>query len=259
MLEGLAMHSLAIAILGPAGAGKTMLTKALGEWIEENLGKRIGYINLDPAVEILPYAPDFDARELINARDLMLKEGLDPNGAIVKSIDVLVSKTSEITRTIKQTESDILIVDTPGQVETFLFRQADPYLIRAIRQATPTVAVYLTDPTLGIGGAEIAVATLMSLIVQLRLDVPTVSAISKTDLLTSAHENTLHIELQQVKEKLLKKGKGALAEVCASILDVVGDYVVPSRIVSVSSKTGQGLEDLYKLIHETFCTCGDLT
>lgn len=253
------MHPLAIVILGPAGSGKTRLAKSLGEWIEKNLGKKVGYINLDPAVEVLPYVPDFDARKLVSAKDLMLKGGLGPNGAIVKSVDMLASKGLDIARELSNIKGEVLIADTPGQVETFLFRPAGPSLIRTIKQAAPTIAVYLTDPTLGLGEAEAAVAILMSLIIQLRLDVPTVPAISKADLLTVARGNTTHVELHKIKEKLLREGKGILAEVCASILDLVGDYVVPSRIVMVSSMTGYGLEDLYKLIHETFCTCGDLT
>lgn len=52
---------------------------------------------------------------------------------------------------------------------------------------------------------------------------------------------------------------GVMSELIGKLIDVFIDYAPPVRIVRVSSKTMEGMEDLYSLIHETFCTCGDMT
>ena len=57
--------------IGPAGCGKTSLTKTFGEWSEQELGMSIAYVNLDPGVLDLPYTPDYDVRELVTVDRLM--------------------------------------------------------------------------------------------------------------------------------------------------------------------------------------------
>lgn len=252
--------TLAIVFIGPAGSGKTSLSKALGEWIERNEGLRVAYVNLDPAVEILPYIPHFDARTLVRARDLMVKEGLGPNGAIVKSIDLLAEKSVTVHRRLARLKGDILIVDTPGQSESFIFRPAGPKLLRVIRMVAPAVGVYVTDPTLGLKGTEAAIALMMSLVTQLRLDIDTVPVINKIDLVENRElMETYHLKLSEVKKELEKEGRGVLTDIATGFIELLEQYMQSVRVVAVSAKTGEGLDELYKLVHETFCTCGDLS
>ncbi|MEM4474944.1 MAG: ATP/GTP-binding protein, partial [Fervidicoccaceae archaeon] len=56
-----------VLVVGPAGSGKTTLVKALGDWME-SLGISYCRVNLDPAVEWIPYSPDVDVREFVDAR-----------------------------------------------------------------------------------------------------------------------------------------------------------------------------------------------
>ena len=79
------MPRMIVVLMGPAGSGKTTLTAALGKWIEENQGYNVGYINLDPGAETLPYNPDFDVREWFTVEDIMVKEDLGPNGAMIRA------------------------------------------------------------------------------------------------------------------------------------------------------------------------------
>lgn len=252
--------TLAVVFMGPAGSGKTSLSKALGEWIERNEGLKVAYVNLDPAVEILPYTPHFDARALVSARDLMIKEGLGPNGAIVRSIDLLAEKSVAIYRRLAKLRGDILVVDTPGQSESFIFRPAGPKLLSAIRRVAPAVGVYVTDPTLGLRGTEAAVALMMSLVTQLRLDLETVPVINKVDLVRDrGFMETYHLELSEVRKDLEMEGRGVLTELAAEFIGLLEQYMRSTRVVAVSAVTGEGLDELYKLVHETFCSCGDLS
>ncbi|MEM3269317.1 MAG: ATP/GTP-binding protein, partial [Saccharolobus sp.] len=67
-----------IFILGTAGSGKTTLTKNLQDYLLDN-EMDTAVINLDPAVEKLPYKPDFDVRDYIDTYEVMTTYGLGPN------------------------------------------------------------------------------------------------------------------------------------------------------------------------------------
>jgi len=254
-------HSLIIIFLGPAGAGKTSLTNKLGEWIAGNEGLRVGLINLDPAADYLPYKPDFDVRAYVNALDLMRSEGLGPNGAIVRAVELMALKSSEIIKNILRIRADVLLVDTPGQSEVFLLRSAGPKIISLIKGLAPTVGVYVTDPSLGTSASEAVIVFLMSVITQLRLGIPTLPVINKVDLsdVDSSQEDVITIKLSSIREQLLYEGTGLLSELTHSLLNTLIDYLPAARVLRVSAKTGFGIGQLFKYVHEALCVCGDLT
>ncbi|MEM2823732.1 MAG: ATP/GTP-binding protein, partial [Thermofilaceae archaeon] len=119
-------RSLYLIVIGPAGSGKTTLTAAFGRWIEENQSFRVAYVNLDPGADQLPYRPDVDVREWVTVSQVMREKGLGPNGALVASMEEVYARKSDLMREIANLEAEIVIVDTPGQMELFLFHEAGP-------------------------------------------------------------------------------------------------------------------------------------
>lgn len=57
----------------------------------------------------------------------------------------------------------------------------------------------------------------------------------------------------------MEKEKGVLPEVAGEIFKVMNEYGLARRIAKVSALTGEGTNELYDLLHEVYCTCGDLT
>ena len=58
-MDGEPIVPYAIIVLGTAGSGKTTLTAALADFLLDN-ELDVVTVNLDPAVETLPYKPDID-------------------------------------------------------------------------------------------------------------------------------------------------------------------------------------------------------
>lgn len=83
-----------IVLVGPAGSGKSTLAKALWE-LASSRGPKTIIVNFDPAVEVLPYDPHIDVRNLVSIEDFM-KKGLGPNGALIASVASLVNYVDEI-------------------------------------------------------------------------------------------------------------------------------------------------------------------
>lgn len=170
-----------IVIVGPAGSGKSSLTASLSDVMEEN-GAVIARVNFDPAVEELPYNPEVDVRKYVDYASL-LKKGLGPNGALVSAMNMLVAHINNIREEIYEFNADYVIIDTPGQMEVFAFRQGGPLVLDALIQDEPTATLFLIDAVFMEKPSSIVSGFTLASSVALRLQKPQVNVISKADLL----------------------------------------------------------------------------
>ena len=132
-----------IYITGTAGAGKSLLTSSLVSWYREKSQDAIA-VNLDPGVLTLPYDPDVDIRNSIDMQQIMTDYSLGPNGALIFANDLIASKLNEIQEEIDGTTADFVVVDTPGQIELFAFRESGPFIAKGL-QAESKVLLFLMD------------------------------------------------------------------------------------------------------------------
>ncbi len=246
-----------VVVLGPAGSGKTTLVANYGRWLEEK-GIKVGYVNLDPGADRLPYNADFDIRKYVRVSDVMRKYNLGPNGAFIKSADLMLELRHEIYREIVRIESDYILVDTPGQMELFVFRDNGPEIIGTLRKIGFPVAIVVFDPLLARKPSDLVALKLMATVIQLRLDVDSIPILNKADLEVS-EEVARTLEDEAVLVEALNKESGVRADLAQSLVEVMGYYRQAARLVKVSALTGKGFDELYDIIHEVYCNCGDLT
>ena len=76
-------------VLGPAGSGKSHMTMALYNWINQ-VGYDVISLNLDPGVVRLPYAPDIDVRQFVNYEKIIDKYELNKKRGL--NIDIKVNE-----------------------------------------------------------------------------------------------------------------------------------------------------------------------
>ncbi|MEM2874851.1 MAG: ATP/GTP-binding protein [Candidatus Hadarchaeales archaeon] len=252
------MPPLNIVLLGTAGAGKSALTACFGRWMAENMGREVRFINLDPGCEFTPFTPHFDIREHFTVDRIMREEGLGPNGAMVRASELLKQNVSEISRGINRVGGDIRLLDTPGQMEVFLFH-GGPEMTRLIEGTT--ISLFLTDAEVCRSAAGFVFTGLLGLSIGLRLGVPTISVLNKVDLIGDAVND---IDRMASDESFLRKRaeeeiKGAMADLAIDIAGILPRLLPAARLVKTSAKTGEGMRELYDIVHEVFCACGDLT
>ncbi|KAG0419051.1 GPN-loop GTPase 1 [Dictyocoela roeselum] len=115
-------------VVGMAGSGKTTFCDSLYHWIsEKNLAidsetganRKIFTINLDPAVENTKMPTNIDIRDEIDFTEVMDKYKMGANGAILTSLNLFLISMQKI-----KTDADFLIIDTPGQIEAFVWSGA---------------------------------------------------------------------------------------------------------------------------------------
>ncbi len=170
-----------IALIGPAGSGKSTLTGELSDHIE-SYGASVARVNYDPAAETLSYDPDVDIRDYVKAEDFMA-EGLGPNGALIAAVDSSIEYVYDIKDRLEDINPDYAIIDTPGQLELFAYRVGGPLILDAIAGSYPILTIFLMDATFFDNPASIVSILVLASSVAVRLKKPQINIVSKSDLL----------------------------------------------------------------------------
>lgn len=229
-----------IFFTGTAGSGKTTLVKEFQNYLlDQELDTAI--INLDPAVEKLPYTPDFDVRDYVDAYEVMQRYGLGPNSSLIVSIDLLLSKAVDIKNDIGEIDANYVLVDTPGQVELFAYRDTGRILSSLITGENKAINVFLIDSFLAKDARTYVSLLLLSSAIRFRMNLPQVNALTKIDLLNKK-------QLEQLKtwsngEELID----SLGEIDDYSFELVKTLVesLESSPVPVSAVNNEGLDSLY--------------
>lgn len=236
-----------IVIVGTAGSGKSTLTSALLNYLLDNEVSAIA-VNLDPAVEVLPYTPDVDVRDYVSIYEL-LKEGYGPNAALVESYDRLITRVEELVDEINSVSADCVIIDTPGQMEIFAFRDTGPTIIKSIISDSKSILLFLIDGVQAVDPVNFVSYLFLACSVHFRLVQPQVNVITKIDLLKKQDIDRISSYLEDpsiVIDELYTSGRDLLWS--EDELNVLIDKLMIMDTVLVSSTKMIGFENLYATI-----------
>ncbi|MCX8184581.1 MAG: ATP/GTP-binding protein [Sulfolobales archaeon] len=253
-------------IAGPAGSGKSLLTSTLSTWIER-FEYSVCKVNLDPASELLPYVPDVDAKRYVNARDLMIKRGLGPNGALLASMDELLNYVVDIKTEIEDCRADYVLVDLPGQLEVIAFRLPGPRLLQELAEGSKAAVIFLIDARLVSKMYSAYALLLLALSTTYRLNLPMVLAVNKVDLvvdLTTYSNKKLYEKLYEALPiyRLLSEygecpsvitGESFLdVSVSVQLCEIFRQFIKPPT--PISAREAIGLDDLITEIENVVAT-----
>jgi len=247
-----------LLFLGNAGSGKTSLAYAFNIWIREK-GLSSIICNLDPASEYFPYTPDLDIKKYYDAKRIMIEEGLGPNGSILRAVDLIDENFNEWHDDLLNKKNDFIIYDTPGQLETLLYRDSGISLLSKIGKSGKAVGVYLIESRLSNSPVSLSVVLMQANITKVRLDIPLVLVISKSDLSIRNDIERLILDMKYLEAIIVKEGKGGQKDTAILLCRALSKIPWKQRIVKVSSTLGSGLGELYDIVNEAFCACGDMT
>lgn len=239
--------------IGTAGSGKSTLTSNFRQWMS-NQGLDAITVNLDPGAENLPYSPDVDIRDWISLKEVMKEYNLGPNGAQIACADMLALNTSDIKECIDNFKTEYILMDTPGQLELFVFREAGKYIIEFLNPAQSMVA-YLLDPNLSKTASGFVSQMLLALNTSFRMEKPQVNILSKSDMLS---ENELDLilkwseESDTLQESLLCEKASVYQEISRDILNLIKNFQNQLKVYPTGKEEFKGILDIYTTVQLEF-------
>ena len=233
----------AIFVTGTAGSGKSMLTSKILEYYQTN-GVFASVLNLDPGVESLPYRPDVDVRDYVDIVQIMKQYDLGPNGSMIMANDLIATKIEDIQNEIHGVNPDYLIVDTPGQIELFAYRASGPFFIQNI-DACEKTNIFLYDGTMIVSPSNFISISLLATSIKLRLGLPTINVMTKTDLIPDKIDQVLKWSSDPISlEEELKTLEGETYSLATDILRTLNIGEFAEDLIPISNLTGEGMVNL---------------
>jgi GTPase SAR1 family protein len=233
-----------IFVSGTAGSGKSLLTSKLYDYYTKN-GAFVSVLNLDPAVENIPYSPDIDVRDFVDTLSIMQQYDLGPNGAIVMATDLIASNVDQIKDQVNNVNPDYLIVDTPGQIELFAYRSSGKFLIENLTSEEKT-NIFLFDGALITTPINFVSISLLATSIRLRLNLPTINVLTKTDVIGQNLKNILHwsTSLSTLENAIANETDGETYSLTTNILRGLNLSGFAQGLIPISNVTGDGFVNL---------------
>lgn len=248
-----------IFFVGTAGSGKSTLVGAYKQWLDDQ-GVDSIVVNLDPGADALPYGADVDIREWINLEETMREYSLGPNGAQIVAADLMAANISKMTQIIGTYGCDYVLVDTPGQLELFAFRESSQLIVKAFG-AEDSMIVYLSDPSLCRTPNGFISAMVLGALVEFRLQLPTLNVLSKCDTLSDDDEQRM-LDWYQVSDALygdlMDSDSQPETVIGMELFKAVENAGVFGEMRAVSAQDGTGLEEIYAAAQLNFFGGEDL-
>jgi len=220
------------------------LTSKLNEYYTKN-GAFSAVLNLDPGVENLPYTCDIDVRDYVDIVSVMQQYDLGPNGALVMANDLIASKIDEIQDQVNKVNPDYLIVDTPGQIELFAYRSSGRFLVENISSEDKT-NIFLFDGALITSPVNFVSIALLATSIRLRLNLPTVNVLTKTDIIGAKLNNILKwsTSLSTLENAIADEADGDTYTLTTNILRGLNLSGFAQGLIPISNVTGDGFVNL---------------
>src|SRR5580698_4015240 len=139
------------------GSGKTTFMQRINNYLHTKK-QRPYVLNLDPAVLSVPFEPNIDIRDSINYKEVMKQYNLGPNGGILTSLNLFSTKIDQVlgilekrclppkqeeaptqssTKTETLSRPQHILIDTPGQIEVFVWSASGSILLSALASSFP--------------------------------------------------------------------------------------------------------------------------
>ncbi len=241
-----------IFVLGTAGSGKSELTGTFTRWLEMQ-GEDAMAINLDPGAITIPYSANVDVRDYIKVEALMKEYGLGPNGGLMLASELMLEIIEQLSSDIDDFSPDVALVDTPGQMEMFAFRDVGARIAEEISDEGKGV-LYLFDASICRDPLNYVMNMFLASAVNSGFLLPQVSVLSKADVL---HDELEEIEswgedTANLEEAINSRLTGMNRLISQDMMGVISRLGVEFNPIAFSTRTNLGFNRLYSEISRVF-------
>lgn len=275
---------IAVVCVGMAGSGKTTFMQRINAHLHQN--KQPPYVvNLDPAVQSVPFSANIDIRDSVNYKEVMRQYKLGPNGGILTSLNLFATKVDQVINILEKRTTAVapheegeqtpvpikhIIVDTPGQIEVFVWSASGDILLGALASSFPTVIAYIIDTPRSASTSTFMSNMLYACSIMYKTRLPMILVLNKSDVKDpsfakewmtdfEAFQAALRAEEEsgvpggladgeEVPENMQPgagQGSGYLNSLLHSMSLVLDEFYKHLSVVGVSAVTGDGVDDFF--------------
>jgi GTPase SAR1 family protein len=243
-------------------------------------------INLDPAVHHVPFTPNIDIRDSVNYKEVMKQFNLGPNGGILTSLNLfstkidqvigLLEKRTQAPEPVKEAEQTTvefmtnsgkdkaaspalqqqvkhILVDTPGQIEVFVWSASGEILLSSLASTFPTVIAYIIDTPRTTSTSTFMSNMLYACSILYKTKLPMILVFNKTDAQDAEFAKTWMTDFEAFQTALRDEeenapegnGSGYMGSLLNSMSLVLEEFYKHLSVVGVSSMTGAGISDFF--------------
>ncbi|SZF00032.1 unnamed protein product [Blumeria hordei] len=261
----------AIVCVGMAGSGKTTFMQRINSHLHAKNDPPY-VINLDPAVTNVPFDSNIDIRDSVNYKEVMKSYNLGPNGGILTSLNLFATKIDQIITLLeKRMHPDPakpesipiknILVDTPGQIEVFVWSASGSILLESLASSFPTVIAYIIDTPRTASTSTFMSNMLYACSILYKLKLPMILVFNKTDVKDAEFAKEWMTDFEAFQAALREEsgdseglghesseGSGYMGSLLNSMSLMLEEFYCHLSVVGVSSMTGQGIDDFFEAV-----------
>lgn len=230
-------------------------------------------LNLDPAVLNVPFEANIDIRDSINYRKVMSEYKLGPNGGIMTSLNLFATKVDQIVGYLEKRAAPDpqttarppkhFLVDTPGQIEVFVWSASGSIILESIASSFPTVIAYIIDTPRTSSTSTFMSNMLYACSILYKTKLPMILVFNKTDVRDAEFAKEWMTDFEAFQSALQEEeakgvfggegfggGSGYMANLLNSMSLMLEEFYKHLSFCSVSSMTGDGVEGFFEAVEE---------
>ncbi|KAL1888903.1 hypothetical protein Sste5346_009287 [Sporothrix stenoceras] len=264
----------AIVCVGMAGSGKTTFMQRINAHLHGQQEPPY-VINLDPAVLHVPFDSNIDIRDSVNYKEVMKQYNLGPNGGILTALNLFSTKVDQILNLVeKRTLPDPeqpdkkpvkhVLVDTPGQIEAFVWSASGTILLESLASSFPTVIAYIIDTPRTASTSTFMSNMLYACSILYKTKLPMILVFNKTDIKDASFAKEWMTDFDAFQAALHEDeaknafggaeggdsigGSGYMGSLLNSMSMMLEEFYAHLSVVGVSSMTGQGVDEFFAAV-----------
>lgn len=232
-------------------------------------------VNLDPAVTYSPYQSNIDIRDSVNYKKVMEEYNLGPNGGIMTALNLFTTKVDQVLGLLEKRATPDpenpsrkpikhILVDTPGQIEAFVWSASGSILLDSLASSFPTVIAYIVDTPRTSSTSTFMSNMLYACSILYKTKLPMIIVFNKTDVKDASFAKEWMTNYEAFQEALDKdqnsnafggqEGEGAGSGYMGSLLNsmslMLEEFYSHLSVVGVSSVQGTGIDEFFEAVKE---------
>lgn len=229
-------------------------------------------INLDPAVLSTPFESNIDIRDSVNYEEVMKQYNLGPNGGILTSLNLFATKVDQIVNLLEKRAKpqegkkpiENILVDTPGQIEVFVWSASGTILLESLASSFPTVIAYIIDTPRTTSTSTFMSNMLYACSILYKTKLPMILVFNKTDVKDAEFAKEWMTDFEAFQDALRRDesednlgggegghgGSGYMGSLLNSMSLMLEEFYAHLSVVGVSSKVGTGMDEFFEAVGE---------